>query len=150
MTTVFTSSVIDAPAAAVWDVMRDFNGMPQWHPLIADSVIENGLTSDRIGCVRSFHLSDGGHIREQLLALSDYDYTFTYAILESPLGVTNYVATVKLTPVTDGDRCFGEWTAEFNCAPEREAALREQIGQGVFQVGFDAIKQRLSGARVQR
>ena len=42
-------------------------------------------------------------IRERLLALSDYDYSCTYEILESPMGVTNYVATLKLTPVTDGD-----------------------------------------------
>ena len=41
-------------------------------------------------------------IRERLLALSDYDYSCTYAILESPMGVDNYVATLKLTPVTDG------------------------------------------------
>jgi hypothetical protein len=150
MTTVFTSSVIDAPAAAVWDILRDFNGMHLWHPLVADSVIESGLTPDRVGCVRSFHMSDGGRIREQLLALSDYDYTFTYTILESHLGVSNYVATVKLTPVTDGDRCFGEWSAEFNCAPEREAELRQRIGQGVFQVAFDALKQRLAQPRGQR
>ncbi len=44
MTAIFVSSVIDAPAADVWAIVRDFNGMPQWHPLIADSLIENGLT----------------------------------------------------------------------------------------------------------
>ncbi|ANN78186.1 SRPBCC family protein [Bordetella flabilis] len=142
MTTVFVSSVIDAPAADVWSIVRDFNAMPQWHPLIADSMIENGLTPDRIGCVRYFHTRDGGLIREQLLALSDYDYTFTYVILESPMGVSDYVATLKLTPVTDGDRCFAEWTAEFGCPAEREAELRRLIGQDVFQAGFDALKAR--------
>jgi hypothetical protein len=29
--------------------------------------------------------------------------------------LTDYVATLRLTPVTDGDRCFAEWTAEFEC-----------------------------------
>ena len=147
MTTVFVSSVIDAPAADVWAIVRDFNGMPLWHPLIADSLIENGLTSDRIGCVRYFHTREGGVIREQLLALSDYDYTFTYAILESPMGVTDYVATLKLTPVTDGDRCFGEWTAEFNAPPEREAELTRYIGQEVFLAGFHALAARLAQRR---
>jgi len=146
MAYVFVSSVIDAPAEAVWAAVRDFNGMPQWHPLIADSRIENGMTADRVGCVRDFHTRDGGHIREQLLALSDYEYTFTYSILESPMGVDNYVATLKLTPVTDGDRCFGEWTAEFGCPPERETELRRFIGQEVFQAGFEALKRRLGGA----
>ena len=56
------------------------------------------------------------------------------------MGVENYVATLKLTPVTDGNRTFAEWWAEFDCAPERESALAEQIGQGVFQAAFDSLK----------
>lgn len=147
MATVFVSSIIDAPAAEVWAVVRDFNAMQQWHPLIADSLIENGLTSDRIGCVRDFHTRDGGRIREQLLALSDYDYAFTYAILESPMGVSDYVATLTLTPVTDGDRCFGQWTAEFGCAPDREAELKRFIGQEVFLAGFQALQARMGRRR---
>ena len=57
----------------------------------------------------TFRLRDGGAIREQLLTLSDYDFQVSYSILESPLGVDNYVATLKLTPVTDGGRTFAEW-----------------------------------------
>jgi hypothetical protein len=137
---VYTSSVIDAPADTVWQRIRDFNALPQWHPGIADSRIENDEPSDKIGCVRHFHTRDGGLIRERLLALSDYDYSCTYAILESPMGVDNYVATLKLTPVTDGARTFAEWSAEFDCDAGRERALSEQIGHGVFQTGFDALK----------
>ena len=85
-------------------------------------------------------LKDGGVIREQLLTLSDYDFQCTYSILESPMGVENYVATLKLTPVTDGNRTFAEWSAEFDCAPEREQALAQQIAQGVFQAAFNSLK----------
>ena len=140
MIQVYTSSVIDATADEVWSRIRDFNALPIWHPSIADSRIENNQPSDRVGCVRYFHLRDGGVIRERLLALSDYDYTCTYSILESPMGVENYVATLKLTPVTDGGRCFAEWTAEFDCPANREVELSRSIGQDVFQVGFDALK----------
>ncbi len=142
MVKVYTSSVIGAPADRVWRVVRDFNALPDWHPAIAESRIENAMPSDRIGCVRNFTLKDGGRIREQLLALSDFEYTFRYAILESPMGVENYVADFRLLPVTDGDQTFAEWTAEFDCPPEREAELAELVGNGVFQGGFDALKQR--------
>jgi len=141
---IYVSSVIDAAADTVWSRIRDFNGLPLWHPGIADSRIENSEASDRVGCIRHFHTRDGGMIRERLLALSDYDYTQSYEILESPMGVDQYVATLKLTPVTDGDRCFAEWTAEFECAPGRERALTEQIGAGVFQGGFDALKRHFA------
>jgi hypothetical protein len=142
MARVYTSSVIAAPAAQVWAAIRDFNALPAWHPAIAESRIEQNHPPDKIGCVRSFSLKDGGRIRERLLALSDYDYTCTYSILESPMGVENYVATLKLTPITDGNRTFAEWSAEFDCPADAERGLVEQIGQGVFQGGFDALKQR--------
>ena len=144
MIRVYTSSVIDASADTVWSRIRDFNGLPQWHPGIADSRIENGEAADKVGCIRHFHTRDGGMIRERLLALSDYDYSCVYEILESPMGVENYVATLKLTPVTDGNKTFAEWWAEFDCAPEREQALAEQIGQGVFQSAFDSLKKALA------
>lgn len=147
MIRIYVSTVIDASADNVWSRIRDFNALPHWHPGIADSRIENGEAGDKVGCVRHFHTRDGGTIRERLLALSDYDYSCTYSILESPMGVENYIATLKLTPVTDGARTFAEWSAEFDCAPERERELSEQIGSGVFQGGFDALKRHFGGRR---
>jgi hypothetical protein len=140
MIKVYTSTVIDAAAEAVWAHIRDFNGLPKWHPAIAESRIEGNWPSDRVGCVRNFRLKDGGFIREQLLTLSDYEYQCTYSILESPMGVQNYVATLKLTPVTDGTRTFAEWSAEFDGPPGQEGKLADHIGQGVFQGGFTALK----------
>ena len=146
MVQVYVSSVIDAAADTVWSRIRDFNALPQWHPAIADSRIENSEPAVGVGCVRHFHTRDGGMIREKLLALSDYDYSFScsYEILESPMGVTNYIATLKLTPVTDGGRCFAEWSAEFDCAAGRERELTDRIGGGVFQGGFEALKRHFN------
>ena len=142
MTKVFISSVINAPVRDVWAVVRGFNEMPDWHPLIARSYIEQQQAQDQIGCVRNFELTDGGQIREQLLHLSDHDYSFSYCILDSPLPITGYVAGLRLTPVTDSDRTFGQWTAEFHAEPGEEENMIETVGQGVFQAGFDALKAR--------
>jgi hypothetical protein len=146
MPRVYISSVIDASADRVWSIVRDFNGLPRWMPVVSDSRIEGGQPSDKVGCIRNFNLKAGGNIREQLLSLSDYEYTCSYAILESPMGVSNYTATLKLMPITDGDRTFAEWTAEFDCDPAREHELVTQIGTGVFQAGFDQLK-RQAGRR---
>jgi len=142
MAKAYTSTVIAAPVAEVWRVVRDFNGLPNWAPFVVESRIEQNMPADQIGCIRNFTLPDGGRIREQLLGLSDYDFTCTYAILESPMGVDNYVATLSLSPITDGNRTFAEWQADFDCDAGREAALIQQVGQGVFQTAFDALKSR--------
>lgn len=144
MPRVYVSSVIDAPAAKVWDRVRDFNALPRWHPRIRDSRIENGEPADRVGCVRDFHLQNGDRIREKLLGLSDYDMFCTYAILESPMPLTDYVATLRLTPITDGDRTFAEWTAEFECDESEAQGLVDGIGADVFQAGFAALQRNMA------
>lgn len=143
MPRVYISSVIDAPAARVWERVRDFNALPRWHPRIRDSRIENGEPSDRVGCIRDFHLQNGDRIREKLLGLSDYDMFCTYSILESPMPLTDYVATLRLTPITDGNRTFAEWTAEFDCAEDEAEGLVTGIGNDVFQAGFAALQRSL-------
>ena len=143
MAEAYASSVIGAPAARVWEHIRNFNGLPDWHPAIAESRIEGAGPADQVGCVRAFRLKDGGFIRERLLALSDYDFSVTYSIVESPMGVENYLATLKLTPITDGDRTFAEWSADFDCPPEREDELVALIAGDVFQGGFDALEREL-------
>ncbi len=145
MARVFVSTVIAAPTAKVWERVRDFNGLPKWHPGIRESRIENGAPSDQIGCVRDFRLQNGDRIREKLLGLSDYDFFCTYTILESPMPLTDYIATLRLTPITDGDRTFAEWTAEFECAAENAEALVTGIGANVFQGGFDSLKRHFPG-----
>jgi hypothetical protein len=145
MPRVYVSSVIDAPAAKVWEKVRDFNALPRWHPRIRESRIENGEPSDKVGCVRDFRLQNGDRLREKLLGLSDYDMFCTYSILESPMPLTDYIATLRLTPISDGDRTFVEWTAEFDCAAEAAAELVDGIGNNVFQAGFDALKRQMVG-----
>lgn len=145
MARVFTSSVINAKASDVWDRIRDFNGLPKWHPAIRDSRIEDALPADKVGCIRNFNLQNGDNIREQLLGLSDYDMFVSYSILESPMALTDYVATIRLTPITDGEKCFAEWSAEFDCAPEVETELVSHIGGAVFQGGFNSLKRHFGG-----
>jgi Polyketide cyclase / dehydrase and lipid transport len=145
MARVYTSSVINASAARVWARVRDFNGLSSWHPAIAESRIENGEPADKVGCIRNFSLRNGDRLREQLLGLSDFDMFCTYSILDSPMPLTNYVATLRLTPITDHDRTFIEWSADFDCTPDKEGELVSSIGGGVFQGGFDALKRAFGG-----
>ena len=137
---VVRSTIIDAPIERVWAVLRDFNSHDQWHTVVDASRIEGNDSSDQVGCVRSFSLKDGNRIREQLLTLDDREHMSTYCIVEATVPLQRYVATVKLTPITDGNRCFAEWSAEFDCAEGRERELTDTIGNGVFQGGFDALK----------
>lgn len=140
MVKIVKSTIIAAPVEATWAVLRDFNGHDQWHPAVADSVIERGLPSDRVGCVRRFHLADGAELREQLLTLSDIDMAFSYCLLDTPIPLLNYVAHVRLVPVTDGDMTFWHWESRFDTPPGRETELERTVGEDIYEGGFRAVR----------
>lgn len=144
---VVRSTVIDLPVARLWPVLRDFNSHADWHPAVAESHIEGGLSSDQVGCVRNFHLADGAHLREQLLALSDRDYISSYCILDSTIPLYRYVATLRLKAVTDGDRTFWQWQSTFATPAGREHELTEQVGRNVYEAGFEALRRYLGANR---
>jgi len=141
------SAVIDAPIDRVWAVLRDFNSHSAWHPAVGDSRIERGEPADQVGCVRNFFLKDGNHIREQLLALSDRDYISTYSILDATLPMRNYVATVQLKRITDGDRTFWHWESTFDVPKGREREFEQLVGGGVYEGGFAGLRSYLNGGR---
>jgi NADPH:quinone reductase len=141
---VVRSTVIDAPIARVWAVLREFNSHDQWHDVVAESRIEGHERGDQVGCVRSFTLKDGNRIREQLLTLSDSDYKSTYCIVEATVPLQRYVATVTLKPVTDGDRTFWHWESTFATPPGQERELREMVANGVYEAGFANLRRYLN------
>ncbi len=144
MANVFISSVIPAPIDSVWAKIRDFNGLPDWHPRMVKSEIEGGLPADRIGCVRRFELVSGATLREQLLAFSDIDRSVSYAILETPQPITNHRATLTLRPITDGDQTYAEWSATFDAPAEEADKIAASMGANVFQGGFNALKEHFA------
>lgn len=139
MVRIVESTIIDAPCEEVWRLLRDFNGHDRWHPAIAQSSIEEQRPFDMVGAVRRFSLADERTLREQLLALSDKDHTLTYCLLESPLPLMGYIATIRLRPVTDGDRTFWEWRSEFTPPAHRRDELTKLVRDGIYRAGFAAI-----------
>ncbi len=137
---VIQSAVIDAPIDRVWAVLRDFNSHDRWHPAVARSRMENDVAGDVVGGVRRFSLSDGAELREQLLSHSDREYTFTYCILDSPLPLFDYMATVRLKPVTDGNQTFWDWRSKFRAPDDRAAELENLIGRQIYQTGFGGLR----------
>jgi uncharacterized protein YndB with AHSA1/START domain len=139
------SAVIDAPIDRVWQVLRDFNSHSAWHPAVGESRIERNEAADQVGCVRNFFLKDGNHIREQLLALSDREHISTYCILDATLPMRNYVATVQLKRITDGERTFWHWESTFDVPKGREREFEELVGKGVYEGGFAGLRKYLNG-----
>ncbi len=141
MAKAYTSTIVDAPAKEVWAYLRDFNGLPKWTGgIVVKSEIEDGLSGDQVGAVRSFKLDDGRHLREKLLSHSDAYRMYTYNFEKKPFDVDNYHATLRVRPVTDGNTSFVEWSTTFDCDRERIAEWEKFFSEEVFQGGLNAVK----------
>lgn len=143
MVKVLRSTILAAPCEAVWEVIRDFNGHDRWHPAVDTSMIERRDDSDKVGCVRRFRLKDGSELREQLLALSDLEQSFSYCLLDTPVPLFNYVAHARLAPVTDDDATFWEWESRFDTPAGQEANLARMVGEDIYQAGFEAVRSHM-------
>lgn len=147
MAKAYASTIVDAPVEAVWAETRDFNGLPSWNPGVTRSEIEDGMEPDVVGCIRSFHLADGTHVRERLISLDDSRYTFSYSFETPAFPVENYLSTFQLIPVTDGDRTFVQWEADFDEAPEDRGKYVEIVSKAVFAAGLEHLGRKLKGAQ---
>ncbi|GAP38014.1 SRPBCC family protein [Piscinibacter sakaiensis] len=147
MARVYVSAVMDATLEQAWGFLRDFGRLGEYHPFFRDAYIEDGRAADQVGCVRHFTVRDGGgFLREQLLALSDDTHRCRYRILHIDAPWTHYVAEMHLLPVTEGDRCFGEWWAEFEVPAAEEAAAVARVAD-TFRTFFACVDAEFGRAR---
>ena len=83
---------------------------------------------------------------QKLLAHSDQERSYTYDFQKHPFDVDNYVATIRVAPVTDGNRSFVEWWTTFDCDRDRIAHWEGFFASEVFQGGLDALKAHFAGS----
>jgi hypothetical protein len=141
----YASGVVPASADAVWEVLRRFNGLAEWHPAITESKIESG-SEQEVGAVRRLTLGDGSQVAERLVILDDDDRSYTYVFTDpGDMPVRSYRSTVRVAPITSTGQAFVEWWAWY----DSEAAVEEQMNQvyteGVYGTGIAALVQHFGG-----
>lgn len=133
MTTVSMKTDLNVSADQVWDMIGRFNALPEWHPAVEKSTLEDG------GKIRRLTLVGGGSIVERLEKMDEDGHVYRYSIVESPLPVANYTAELRVHPKADGSGCTVEWSSDFNPFNASMEDATKAI-QGVYQTGFDNLR----------
>ena len=124
------------PPAKAWQAIQDFGAWQTWHPVLATDEIIKGKNNDK-GTVRVLTTKDGGKITEELTAYSAAAMTYSYRIVESPLPVTDYVSTLKVSKSKSGSTVT--WSSTFKAksgTPDDEA---RKVMTGVYRAGLDNL-----------
>jgi hypothetical protein len=135
MAKVSLSTTLPVPARTVWDAIGGFNSLAKWHPAVAKS--EEG--KEGTATVRRLTLHGGGSIVERLDGKDDRKRTYTYSILEGPLPVAGYSATLHVEENKDGKSCTVQWSSAFEPAGASEPEAVKVI-RGIYEAGFDNLR----------
>ena len=142
----YYSTIFERSADEVWNVIRDFNNYPVWVDGAGESQIEGGKSGDSVGAVRNV-LYQGNRRWQKLLALSDAERLQTYKFAsESPVHTRNFQASLRVTPIVDGNRAFVEWWATFDCDLDR-AEERVTYFRNAFAGWLESLRRYLNPPR---
>jgi hypothetical protein len=143
MPSITHSAVIATPAEDVWQVLRQFGTIAQWHPAITHSALEGDLTQPAVGVIRCLQLSDKALLRERLLTLDDAEMSLSYCFEQSPLPVDNYRASVQVSAIKGQSACHVHWQAHFDARdPTLSDTLQASI-QELIVSGHDSLARYL-------
>jgi len=160
------SITIDAPAAKVWEVIKNYDDM-SWHPSIK-SVQGDG--SNKKGAVRTLTLTNGGTITEELKSHDDKKMSYKYKITDMSstgtikhagqdeeipvLPVGNYAAEISVED--KGGKAEVEWVATYyrayvnnNPPAELNEEAADKAVTDVLTTGLQALDKKVGAGTAE-
>jgi carbon monoxide dehydrogenase subunit G len=128
-----------ASAAVVWQKLSDFGGLASWMPGVATCESEG----DGVGAVRKVSMGPVVVV-ERLESFDDAGRSLSYSIIEGPMPVQNYLATISVRE-TGADACHVDWSASFDLP---DGLTEEQIApglEGAYGGALTALKPIVEG-----
>lgn len=126
---------VKAPAAKIWEMIGAFCSIKDWHPAIGQCTESGG--------VRTLTTKDGkAQFVEKQTANDAKGMMYSYEILKSPLPISGYKSTLKVTPKGDNESTV-DWSSTFTPAAGKEKDAETAL-TGIYQAGLDNI-QKMAG-----
>jgi len=129
---------VDGTPTAVWSMIGPFCAIKDWHPAIG-TCVEDGYSPR----TRTLVTRDGkARFVETQTARSDAEHLYSYIFKSSPLPVTDYTSTLKVTAKSKDISTItwsGTYTPDHGKENDASDALR-----GIYESGLDAIKTKLT------
>lgn len=125
---------VNGAPSAVWSVIGSFCAIKDWLPPVG-MCIEDGKSPS----TRTLVTKDGkASFVETETARDETQYSYSYTFLSSPLPVTNYKSTIKVTAKRDGVSVV-TWTGSYTPDAGKEKDAMDALN-GVYEAGLAGIQ----------
>jgi hypothetical protein len=132
--TVSRSVVVQGDQAAVWALIGPFCAIRGWLPPVG-TCSEDGATPP----TRTLVTKDGkATFVERQTARSDDRHFYSYTFISSPLPVTHYNSTIKVTALSHGHSRV-TWRGTYLPVAGQERIARDAL-DGIYAAGLDSIR----------
>ncbi|WP_397453103.1 SRPBCC family protein [Pseudomonas sp. NA-150] len=138
MSKVHISITIARPAEQVWSTLGGFDWLPRWLDLIASSSLSDG------GRLRHLKTADGTTIVERLITFDEDHMNYSYALLEGPSPVIDYVGTMSAKDDGNGGT-LASWSSSFLVQGADEAQVVEHF-EAIYRAGLARLKSVIESA----
>lgn len=143
MAIVRVVEIVEAPASVLFDALADWGGWKRWLPMLSESELESG-GARTVGSVRRVGRVEAPLVRERLVMCDVENLSIAYAFEgPSPYPVREYVATVRLIPLSRRQATVIEWCGRFDVDAADEAGVREAF-EDLYRAFIGALAE-LSG-----
>ncbi len=137
----YASIRITSTASAVWDVVKDFDGLENWLPVFSAADYKSGGNNE-VGAIRTLTIKDGPSFDEVLIEWDAQERTYTYQVIDpAPLPVKNYQSTMTVMQLEPGVVDI-TWVSSYQNNSNGEMSDEEVIGfiNGVYKAGLEQVK----------
>lgn len=135
--TSLTRSVdVKGSPAVVWAAIGPYCAIAEWHPAIA-SCKADGQSSP----TRTLVTKDNAMFVELEIARSDAQHLYSYTFIKTPLPVSHYTSTLKVTPKGAGMSTV-TWSGSYDVDPANTKAANDAL-VGIYESGLASIKAKL-------
>jgi hypothetical protein len=135
MLRVSASVELSASVERVWSHVSRFDDA-SWVRGTKQCLVEGA----GVGAVRTIVTVDGARIREKLLSYDETAHRFSYAIIEAPMPLHDYVSSVEVEAKGSGTRMT--WSCSFEAPAENAEAIRTGL-DGLFRASLEDLKTSL-------
>ena len=135
MPNIDASAIVSATPDQAFAVVGNFSDA-SWVPGTASTQVDGS----GVGAVRTVVTADGTKLKERLEAYDAAARRYTYALIEAPMPLKNYLSTVEVTSEGQGTRV--RWTASFEAPAELAENIRGAL-DGLFKTAMDGLRSRL-------
>jgi hypothetical protein len=140
---------INASPTVVWEKIKNFDALKDWHPAVASSAADKG---NSVGSARQIKLKGGGELTETLESYDDARMKYSYRAKDGgALPVSNYTSTISVSG--EGSQSVVEWRGAFYRAypnndppPEKNDEAAVKAITGVYKSGLENLKKLVEGS----